>query len=143
MSTWNPSVEELTEIYKQANGFKDPKYGNRPPITTNSIYNAMRKCHEIGAASAVPEDSVVVNSIALRQILMALNGPGHLIRELQYTRNVSKLLGEINPIDRIVNDFNNYVNKKNDNQADNCGRDERGAAASCSPDGLEQQGGST
>ena len=49
---------------------------------------------------------VSVDAAALRQILVALNGPGHHIRELQATRN---LPGVQNPIDKIIQDFNDNV----------------------------------
>lgn len=48
---------------------------------------------------------VTVSADALRQVLVALNGPGHYIRELQVTR------GPLfdNPIDKLTNEFNEQV----------------------------------
>ena len=37
---------------------------------------------------------ISVTAEALREVLVALNGPGHLIRELQATRNIDDLLGK-------------------------------------------------
>ena len=51
--------------------------------------------------------TVTVNADALRQVLEALNGPGHLIRELQYTRG--PLVGHDNPINILVKEFNQAV----------------------------------
>lgn len=49
--------------------------------------------------------TVTVDALALRQILVALNGPDHAIRELQVTR------GPIfdNPIDKILAQFNEQM----------------------------------
>ncbi len=58
---------------------------------------------------------IEVSSDALKQILDALNGPGHLIRELQVTRN---LPGNENPINILMEDYENglkryeYVDKQ-------------------------------
>lgn len=46
-----------------------------------------------------------VNTEALCQVLIALNAPGHYIRELQATRNIAKLTGTPNPIDVLVEDY--------------------------------------
>lgn len=42
----------------------------------------------------------------LRQLLEALNGEPHLIREMQATRNADRLMGEPNPIDELIDEFN-------------------------------------
>lgn len=39
---------ELTEIYKSANNVTEP--GKHPPITTQFIFAAMRKCYDLGLA---------------------------------------------------------------------------------------------
>lgn len=44
---------------------------------------------------SVPQD-------ALRQVLQALLGPSHLIRELQATRNLPPIVGSENPINTLV-----------------------------------------
>lgn len=51
--------------------------------------------------------TVTVNAAALRQVLMALNGPAHYIRELQVTRN---LPGSDNPINILTDEFNAAIN---------------------------------
>ena len=43
----------------------------------------------------------------LRRILEALNGPAHLIRELQVTRG--PLVGDDNPINLLVDEFNQEI----------------------------------
>ena len=48
---------------------------------------------------------IPVDADALRQVLNALNGPGHYIRELQATRN---LPGSTNPINTLIDDYNNH-----------------------------------
>ncbi len=55
-------------------------------------------------------ETVTVNADALRQVLKALIGPGHLIRELQVTRGG---LFE-NPIDKLVAEFNAQVQTANE-----------------------------
>lgn len=47
-------------------------------------------------------ETVTVNAAALREVLMALVGPAHLIRELQVTRH----LPESNPIDTLIKEYN-------------------------------------
>lgn len=51
---------------------------------------------------------VLVSAEALRQVLQALNGPGHYIRELQVTR------GSLfdNPIDKLIAEYNTTVNSE-------------------------------
>lgn len=48
---------------------------------------------------------ITVNASALRQVLHALIGPDHLIRELQATRSLHKL-GHPNPIQALLDEFN-------------------------------------
>lgn len=59
-------------------------------------------------------ETVTVNAKALRQVLEALNGPGHYIRELQVTRD---LPGVENPIDTLTCEFNAAVEAFNANPA--------------------------
>ena len=55
--------------------------------------------------------TVTVNAIALRELLIAVNGGAHQIRELQSTRG--PLAGIENPIDILVDEFNQAVAKHN------------------------------
>lgn len=48
--------------------------------------------------------TVTVSAEPLRQVLMALIGPGHLIRELQFTRD--GIVGKENPINVLIEEFN-------------------------------------
>ena len=52
-------------------------------------------------------ETVTVNAYALRELLVALNGPAHLIRELQALRG--PLVGENNPINILTAEFNAAV----------------------------------
>jgi hypothetical protein len=52
-------------------------------------------------------ERVTVSAYALKQVLTALNGPAHYIRELQATRG--PLVGEDNPINILVNQYNAAV----------------------------------
>ncbi len=52
---------------------------------------------------------VSVDGTALRQVLMALIGPSHLIRELQATRGLKGLTDVANPIDVLLEQFNAEV----------------------------------
>lgn len=56
-------------------------------------------------------ETVTVNATALRSLLQALNGPGHLIRELQVTRETPGREGLFadNPIDTLIREFNEQV----------------------------------
>jgi hypothetical protein len=54
-------------------------------------------------------DVITVNSDALREVLVALNGPDHYIRELQVTRN---LPGMNNPINILIDEYNKYCEKE-------------------------------
>jgi len=53
--------------------------------------------------------SVTVAAEPLRQVLQALIGPGHLIRELQATRSLHALTND-NPIEILIQQFNASVN---------------------------------
>jgi len=55
-------------------------------------------------------ETVTVNAQALRTVLEALNGPSHLIRELQVIRNLS---GHECPINRLINEYNNALKEYN------------------------------
>lgn len=48
--------------------------------------------------------TITVNADALYEVLQALVGPGHHIRELQATRSLHKL-GHPNPIDTLIEDY--------------------------------------
>lgn len=56
---------------------------------------------------------VSVSADALYQVLQALTGPGHLIREIQYSRGLHAL-GHPNPIDTLIEEFNAEVRKSTD-----------------------------
>lgn len=58
---------------------------------------------------------VSVDADALGQVLRALNGPGHYIRELQVTRDLDNkgLSLERNPINLLIEQYNEFVNKTN------------------------------
>jgi hypothetical protein len=49
---------------------------------------------------------VSVDAVALREVLTALVGPPHLLRELQAIRG---LPGDASPIDKLVDEFNAAV----------------------------------
>lgn len=57
-------------------------------------------------ANGTEEKTVRVSAEALRQVLVALSGPGHLIRELQATRDIAKLSDTPNPINTLVDQYN-------------------------------------
>lgn len=50
------------------------------------------------------DEKIQVSKSALRQVLLALDGPGHMIRELQITRGLP-LAGDVNPIDKLLKEF--------------------------------------
>lgn len=55
-------------------------------------------------------ETVTVDAKALHSVLVALNGPGHLIRELQATRNLHAMGDDYaNPIETLVEQFNAQV----------------------------------
>lgn len=54
--------------------------------------------------------TVTVDANALRQVLEALNGPAHYIRELQVLRGP---LHDGNPIDTLVSNYNKAVDEFN------------------------------
>ena len=61
------------------------------------------------------DERITVDANALRQILVALNGPSYHIAELQVTRGLSKTFDslEVNPIDKLTDEFNAWVAIKN------------------------------
>lgn len=56
---------------------------------------------------------VTVDANALRQVLQALTGPAHLIREIQMTRSVAALTGD-DPIGLLIDDYNHDVERQAD-----------------------------
>jgi hypothetical protein len=60
-------------------------------------------------AAPEPVMLVSVNRDALRRVLEALNGPGHLIRELQATRGIEALSDHVNPINELIRSYNEAV----------------------------------
>ena len=56
-------------------------------------------------------ETATVDADALRRVLEALNGPSYLIRELQVTRG--PLVGDDNPINLLVADYNKAANLHN------------------------------
>lgn len=52
------------------------------------------------------ERKVIVSETALRRLLEAVNGAPHLIREMQSTRKIDSLMGVKNPIDQLIDEFN-------------------------------------
>jgi cyanate lyase len=58
-------------------------------------------------------EQVAVSADALKTVLEALNGPDHLIRELQATRNLDGLAGEPNPINLLITQYNEQVEAYN------------------------------
>ena len=56
-------------------------------------------------------EKVTVSASALHQVLIALNGPGHYIRELQVTRDGGCGLFKDNPIDILCDEFNAAVDE--------------------------------
>ncbi|BAQ02667.1 hypothetical protein AVU38_gp139 [Ralstonia phage RSL2] len=61
---------------------------------------------------------VPVDAEALGELLRALNGPGHYIRELQVTMDFDRkgLSDKPNPINLLTDQFNEFVMKHNANQ---------------------------
>lgn len=58
---------------------------------------------------------ISVDAEALRQLLQALSGPPHYIREIQVTRNIDGLLGEKkNPLNILVDEYNEWAKKTNE-----------------------------
>ena len=57
-------------------------------------------------------ENVIVNATALRELLEALNGPDHLIREIQALRGNPKLFGA-NCIDVLLTEYNLAVESYN------------------------------
>ena len=76
------------------------------PRALDVIADSGESCEPIfrerrGSGSAL----VSVDAKALRQLLEAVSGPGHHIRELQATRSLHTL-GYPNPIDTLIDSFN-------------------------------------
>lgn len=57
-------------------------------------------------------DTITVNRQALFEILKALEGPGHLVRELQAIRNIQ---GVDSPISILINEYNAAMEPKGSN----------------------------
>jgi len=57
------------------------------------------------------DSKIEVSASALRELLAAVTGPSHHIRELQVTMNMP--FGEPNCIEILVKEFNDYANQEN------------------------------
>lgn len=55
--------------------------------------------------------TVTVSAKALCEVLVALHGPPHYIRELQATMSLDGLVGDRNPISLLTEQFNEQVTK--------------------------------
>lgn len=51
-------------------------------------------------------ETVTVNATALRRVLIALVGPPHYVRELQATMGPLPLIGQDNPINILLSEYN-------------------------------------
>lgn len=59
-------------------------------------------------------DKVPVSAAPLRRLLQALNGPPHLIQELQATRDLDFLSAAVaNPIDVLIAEYNAAIETHN------------------------------
>ncbi len=56
---------------------------------------------------------IEVDADALRQVLVALNGPGHLIRELMVLRDAPAIVCDDDPITKLTEEFNAWVKRAN------------------------------
>jgi hypothetical protein len=59
-----------------------------------------------------PRRMIEVDAEALYEVLNALNGPGHLVRELQATQGLEKVglnIGRRNPINVLIDQWNAYA----------------------------------
>lgn len=70
------------------------------------------KCKPDDGAQSEPVDKtkISVSALALRELLYALNGPSHLLRELQALRG--PLVGDTNPINILLKEYNSEMTGK-------------------------------
>jgi hypothetical protein len=78
----NPSIEELTRIYNEANGIEG---GKNPPITTERIFNAMRACLAIQQPGEYRMVPLNIEAFADTLIEMSVNNVprGQIIRFIE------------------------------------------------------------
>lgn len=75
--------------------------------TTDDLIKAVRV---LTVRPTVPENMVPVNTMALMRVLQALNGPAHVLREMQVIRGMHPALrDQDSPIDIVLTDYNNWV----------------------------------
>ena len=55
------------------------------------------------------DKKISVSAKALRELLVAVNGPAHYIRELQVTRDMPLGMSDDNPINILTEQFNEQV----------------------------------
>lgn len=74
-------------------------YGDAP-------YEITEVCTTCGGEGEIvePMETITVNFAALKQLLVAVAGPDHHIRELQYTRSLPN-----NPINVLLGEYNAIV----------------------------------
>lgn len=61
--------------------------------------------------------TVTVNAAALKQVLQALIGPGHLIRELQCIHGMHEMLKKPgdDPVGTLLTEYNTWAQGENEN----------------------------
>lgn len=79
-------------------------------VNVNNLTRAALNCKDLlrAAQPARRPTDVLVDGLALRQILVALNGPAHHIGELQATRSLHRL-GHANAIETLMEQFNSQA----------------------------------
>lgn len=104
---WSPKVQAISTYLSENNP------GGRGVWGCNTLDLALELLKKFDA-EAKPSNELTVSANSLRHVLNALNGPGHLIRELQATR---LLPGGTNPIDQLVNEYNTWADAQREGVA--------------------------
>ncbi len=92
---------ELKELAKQGLSFNEIREKVHCSDSTIKKYISILRRRN-------PMEKRAVSKDAIRRVLEALNGPDHLIRELQPTRG--PLVGDDNPINILVDEYNQQAN---------------------------------
>jgi len=103
-------IEELIKKYEQEKcNFSDIGWVSRVAARyAKTMPDSQARCllHVLAEYANVEDTKIVVDRKALKQVLSALSGPPHLIRELQATRTPG-IIGHDNPINILIEEFNN------------------------------------
>jgi len=101
-------MKELAKWLREHAEWHDQGIARLAPEVVAHVKQLRQWADDAEQAVDLLDKALEVDAEALYQVLQALSGPGHYIRELQATR--SPLID--NPIDKLCNQYNEWATKQ-------------------------------